>query len=226
MAEHFTTMTDLGMSIAKTIKEARKLTSGEKDMCKLIFKDTINYETVWIYNNKFITRAFGIYGTLSYPKCSSKNDYSIADLRSKRVFIHEMTHIWQYQKGYSVITSGAIMQFFYLNTTLNPYRYDIGHKFNEYNMESQAEILSHYYVLQYIGGEKGTIALGFNRDNPLASDSSFMYLYSAEEGSERRKLLYLVAESFIKSKQDESMLPQSAVTLNNPVGLGHIRMED
>jgi len=60
----------------------------------------------------------------------------------------------------------------------------------------------------------------------FVNNSSFMYLYSAEEGSERRKLLYLVAESFIKSKQDESMLPQSAVTLNNPVGLGHIRMED
>jgi len=224
MFETFTTAKDIGSSIYTTITKPRKLTLGEITMCKKIFGNAIVYDKVLIYNNKFITRAFGILGTLAYPSISIKNDYSLADPRSQAIFIHEMTHIWQYQQGYDVFKIGAIMQGFYLNSKFNPYRYELGYQFTEYNMESQAELLSDYYAIKYIGGENGTIALGFNKKNPLASSSAFLYLYSTKEGIENRRILFAIVESFINSKKDKALLP-SEISLKNPAWLGHIRVE-
>jgi hypothetical protein len=63
-------------------------------------------------------------------------------------FIHEMTHVWQYQKGYPVFKIGLDLQAVMITNNVEPYMYNIMaskldtnnqqilSSFQDYNMES------------------------------------------------------------------------------------------
>jgi len=229
--ELFTTSTEIGISITITIKEARKLTKGEKAMCQSIFGQAIKYEDVYIFHNKFMFRAGSIFGVIIYPDNKKSNDFSIDILAKRTLFIHEMTHAWQFQKGFPVLKAGAEMQLHY-EAGANPYKYDLvppsddRHRanpdkprmiyFRDYNMESQAELLSHYYAITTFKTQKD-IELALNNKN------NYDYLYEVNSGIDigivRRIFLKQIVETFIASPKDKDYLPR------NPYILGYIRAE-
>ena len=57
------------------------------------------------------------------------------------MFIHEMTHIWQYGRHYFVKLSSAWGQ-----TVGDGYAYTPGDSWDDYNVEQQAEIVSRWYA--------------------------------------------------------------------------------
>lgn len=70
-------------------------------------------------------------------------DFSKEPLRAQGFFIHELTHVWQAQKG------GR----FYLPLARHPfcrYRYEIvpGRPFTRYGLEQQAEIVRHIFMAE------------------------------------------------------------------------------
>ncbi len=70
-------------------------------------------------------------------------DFSMEPLWTQGFFIHEMTHVWQTQKG------GR----FYLPLARHPfcrYRYRLvpGRPFHRYGLEQQAEIVRHIFLAQ------------------------------------------------------------------------------
>lgn len=99
----------------------RILTSGEISLARSVFEDTIEYNKVWIHNDSYLsakmqgaTTAMTPDGEMYYPDAVYSPDFSSRPIpgsyetvaRASHLFIHEMTHVWQYQRGYLVKLHG------------------------------------------------------------------------------------------------------------------------
>ncbi|MCJ2918470.1 type IV secretion protein Rhs [Escherichia coli] len=97
----------------------RRMTSGELTLARSIFENTIDYSKVWIHNEKYLPgqgerTAMTPNGEMYYPDAVYSSDYSSQTMPGDRetvagashLFIHEMMHVWQYQKGYAVKLRG------------------------------------------------------------------------------------------------------------------------
>lgn len=127
---------------------SRILTFAERDLAGSVFGDAIDYERVKVHNRKWfwlqprhVTMAPD--GDIWFhPKsglfCS---DFCDAPLHVQGLFIHEMTHVWQRQKG------------IFLALRRHPFcRYDYsikpGWPLDRYGLEQQAEIVRHVFLLR------------------------------------------------------------------------------
>ncbi|WP_370601541.1 PAAR domain-containing protein [Pseudomonas nitroreducens] len=134
--------------------EKRALTPGEIAIARTVFKDSIDYSQVKIHHGGwwlflgFQNTAVTPNGEMYFPKSTDlyKDDFSTTGAgRDKALFMHEMTHVWQYQLGYWVkwhalwVTSRGSAA----------YEYDLkaGGRLSDYNMEQQGEIVSDYYMI-------------------------------------------------------------------------------
>ncbi|EOT1632817.1 type IV secretion protein Rhs, partial [Escherichia coli] len=88
-------------------------------------------------------------GEMYYPDAVYSSDYSSQTMPGDRetvagashLFIHEMMHVWQYQKGYAVKLRG-------LFSWAANYHYDLNlQSFSSYSMEQQASIVADYWLL-------------------------------------------------------------------------------
>lgn len=145
------------------VDNERYLTSGEIEMAKLIFKNSIKYSIVKI-------KCGGLFGVpdktgnamtpagyihLPTEDYKANRDFSLPIVKAtvKHWFIHEMTHVWQYQHGFSPAVSGAAIGLCggYGDRAL-AYNYDLSKeikRFNEYNMEQQGDIVADYFDVIY-----------------------------------------------------------------------------
>ncbi len=129
-------------------KPSRSLTVAEIALARSIFGDAIDYSRVRLVLGKwwpFQPRgsAMAPMGNIHFhPQGGGwSEDFSKEPLHNQGFFIHEMTHVWQAQKG------GR----FYLPLARHPfcrYRYDIvpGRQFSRYGLEQQAEIVRHIFL--------------------------------------------------------------------------------
>lgn len=134
-------------------KAARPLTNGEIAITRLVFGDAIDYSKVAIHDHGYFP--FGLQhrrtavtpnGHMYFPKACFSDDFSTQDLGMQMWFMHEMTHVWQYQLGYWVKTRGA------LRIGLG-YGYTLAHdhRLCHYNMEAQGNLLADYFALKCLG---------------------------------------------------------------------------
>lgn len=64
---------------------------------------------------------------------------------AQHVFLYEMMHVWQHQRGMWVRTRGAF-------SWMADYNYSLDKaNLNEYGMEQQASIVSDYWLLKHYG---------------------------------------------------------------------------
>jgi len=144
--------------------DSRKLTHGEILMARPIFKDSIFYQEVEVYKCGAIP--FQDEKTIITPKnamfCPTgvfQEDFSKSTDTDKEWFIHEMTHVWQYYRGYRrrLVAKGA----FYggisaVSETASKWAYgydavaDKNKTFSEFNMEQQADIICHYFGAKFL----------------------------------------------------------------------------
>lgn len=150
-------------------------------MAKLVFKDSINYSSVWIHNRKFLP--FGLQhndnamcpnGKMYFSPHSFKLDFSAETDREKIWFIHEMVHIWQYQLGYWVkwhglriaLSGGYIGGRVYRidrsdckdGKDRSKDNLDLNKTLPGFNMEQQAVIISEYFGARFLNDQ----ALAYN----------------------------------------------------------------
>jgi hypothetical protein len=128
--------------------ESRPLTPGEIAMCRSIFGDAIDYSRVRLIKGKWWpfqprNAAMAPSGDIWFHPTAGgwATDFSNEPLSRQGFFIHEMTHVWQAQKG------GR----FYLPLMRHPfsrYRYALqpGKAFRRYGLEQQAEIVRHRFL--------------------------------------------------------------------------------
>src|SRR5262245_7327295 len=123
--------------------EVRSLTRGETDLARSVFREAIDYSRVRLIRGKWWpfqprNAAMAPMGHIYFhPKAGGwSDDFSKEPLHRQGVFIHEMTHVWQAQKGGS----------FYLLLMRHPfcrysYKLTPGKPFSRYGIEQQAEIV-------------------------------------------------------------------------------------
>jgi hypothetical protein len=128
--------------------EWRFLTSSEVDLVRSIFNDAIDTSRVRLIRGKwwpFHPRraAMAPMGDIWFHPNGGgwSEDFSHEPLSVQAFFIHEMTHVWQAQKG------GR----FYLPMMRHPfcrydYRLEAGKRFSNYGIEQQAEIVRHRFL--------------------------------------------------------------------------------
>ena len=88
--------------------EWRPLTSGEIALCRSVFPDPLPYDRIRLIDgpraNDFAEAAFRNRNTAITLRCTIYfgarwcGDYSCADEEGRRLFVHEMTHVWQWRR--------------------------------------------------------------------------------------------------------------------------------
>jgi hypothetical protein len=128
--------------------KVRSLTAGEIQLVRSVFGDAVDAARVRLIEGKwwpFQPRrsAMAPMGDIWFHPDGGgwSEDFSKEPLRVQGYFMHEMTHVWQAQKG------GR----FYLPLIRHPfcrYAYDLtpGKPFRQYGVEQQAEIVRHRFL--------------------------------------------------------------------------------
>jgi hypothetical protein len=128
--------------------ERRSLTPGEIQMARSVFGSAIDYSKVRLVKGKwwpFHPRrsAMAPMGNIYFHPDGGgwSDDFSKESLHAQGYFIHELTHVWQTQKG----------GLFYLPLMRHPfckYAYQLvsGRPFDRYGLEQQAEIVRHRFL--------------------------------------------------------------------------------
>ena len=137
------------------MKINRKLTQGEVALSQSIFGNSIDYDRVKIKNyplhiwqpkNVSMAPVGHIYCYKTY-----KNDFSKASLSSQAHFLHEMTHVWQYQNKvkHPVLSAAKDMVKYKFNYNA-AYAYTPSEKkdLTTYNLEQQACIIQDYFLMK------------------------------------------------------------------------------
>ncbi|MCZ7841435.1 type IV secretion protein Rhs [Leclercia adecarboxylata] len=125
----------------------RLLTTGEVELAKSVFRSTIPYHKVWIHHDSYLPFGLQNKNTAMAPNGEIyfrehyREDYSLSVPFYKHMFIHEMVHVWQREKGMNVIGRGLV-------SWAVSYRYVLdGRLLSEYSMEQQAQIISDHFIL-------------------------------------------------------------------------------
>ncbi|MCJ7422014.1 vgr related protein [Sphingomicrobium astaxanthinifaciens] len=136
----------------------RPLTPGEIEMAREMFGAQIDYAAVEIVRKKWIFfQPVGVVmaptGNIHFHPRSERysDDFSKEKLTLQGLFIHEMTHVWQTQRGGK----------WFLPLIRHPfcrYGYELeeGRPFLRYGIEQQAEIVRHRFLADK-GGKPKTI---------------------------------------------------------------------
>ena len=147
----------------------RPLTAGETAMVRSVFQDAIDTTRVRVLRGSFLpfnlqdrNTAMTPRGSLYFMPAQYRIDFSREDAGGKLFFIHEMVHVWQWQLGYNCLWHGLLLALSGGYFRQRAYRYDssvTGTAFNAYNMEQQAELVSHYFGATQLGLSSKTARL-------------------------------------------------------------------
>ena len=136
----------------------RKLTDGEVALARSVFGDAIDYGRVRIARRKWAffqprETVMAPIGKIHFHPDGSRyrDDFAAASLADQALFIHEMTHVWQHQKG------------IFLPLARHPFcRYDYalrpGQPLHRYGIEQQAEIVADAFLLRRGAAVRGDAA--------------------------------------------------------------------
>ena len=128
--------------------ECRRLTAGEIALAKTVFGDAIDYSKIRLFRGKWWPlqprrSAMAPTGDIWFHPDGGgwSEDFAQEPLSRQGFFIHELTHVWQTQKG------GR----YYLPLMRHPfcryaYRVAPGKAFHRYGVEQQAEIVRHRFL--------------------------------------------------------------------------------
>lgn len=138
------------------IFQRRRLSVGEIQLAQSVFHNSIDYQHVRVHHGRLIPilqhahTAMSPFGVMHFPAKLYESDFSQS--RKKHLFIHEMTHVWQYHLGLKLWLDGGILACKGgYGKGLPAYRYD--HYLtkrtllSEFNMEQQADIIADYFIL-------------------------------------------------------------------------------
>lgn len=186
------------------LRLTRPLTPGEIQMAQSIFGDAIDYSLVRVHLGVYdpsrnLASAAG--NVIHYPTDRYSEDFSrgdgldeIVDKIAKRIFIHEMAHVWQYQSGYigtaeynkhaKELWSSHAHELDGLCGCYPAYAYNSEKPkpLWRYSLEQQAELISHYFA--------------------FAKLEDYQY-------ADRQFFLQDVLKDFLRNPRDRNLMPRS-----------------
>jgi len=141
------------------MSNSRHLTTGEIAIARQVFGDSLNYEAVKIHDGAFVFFQPHHSGMTPngeiYAHDCFKADFSQGDANDRAFFIHEMTHVWQYQnKVLNPITEAIKLNFKHKFNYAAAYEFQLDDKkdLTDYNMEQQASIVAEYFQVKEAKG--------------------------------------------------------------------------
>lgn len=91
----------------------RRLTENEVRMAKQVFADSIDFHHIKIYRGIPLipnaNTAIAPNGNIYFPRKHCPDDFTQAGIAYKIWLIHELTHVWQHQRGHKVWLSGLFI---------------------------------------------------------------------------------------------------------------------
>ena len=133
----------------------RALTPGETALARGVFGSAIDYGRAAVVLGKWAffqprETVMAPSGAIHFHPAGSRyrDDFAAGSLADQGLFIHEMTHVWQHQRGIR------------LPLRRHPFcRYDYaikpGWPLHRYGLEQQAEIVRHAFLLRHGGRVAG-----------------------------------------------------------------------
>lgn len=132
---------------------SRPLTAGEIRLAQTVFGNSIDYTTVKVSDSPYVffqpaNAAMAPNGNLYMHNCY-RADYAQTDSYTRSLFIHEMTHVWQFQNG--VLNPVAEAVKLYMKHKFNyaaayDFTLDAKKDLTDYEMEQQASIVEKYFL--------------------------------------------------------------------------------
>jgi len=129
----------------------RLITPGEIRLAKEVFGNTISWNKVWIHHDSYLPFGLQNKNTAMTPdgeiyfREGYRSDFSRAPKYLQHLFIHELSHVWQRERGMSVMFRGLV-------SWMVSYRYILdGRPLRRYPMEQQAQIIADYFLLKKYG---------------------------------------------------------------------------
>jgi hypothetical protein len=170
---------------------SRDMTAGEIVMSKSIFNESVTYSQVKVHNRGWWPLGLqpdnvvmAPNGEMYFKPALFKEDFSVLESDQRRLFIHEMVHVWQYQLGYPVKRKG----WQYWNLTYK-YLLDLDARLRDYDMEQQGEVIADYFSLAVMKIPRAVV-------NPFYKDLQHIPLFEA------------VLADFLKAPSDKNNLPK------------------
>lgn len=128
----------------------RALAPGEVDLARSVFGSALRMETVRLlrlpplFRRAFVPGALAGREWICWPTAIWSDDLSQGPLRRQATLIHELVHVWQAQQGVNLLIAK-------LRAGDGPaayaYRCDPGVEWAHLNIEQQASVIEHRYLL-------------------------------------------------------------------------------
>jgi hypothetical protein len=129
----------------------RRLTAGEARLARQVFGEAVEVARVRIGRGGFGPFAVTLGSRLFLPAHLHCEDFSAADLMLQALFVHELTHVWQFQTRplWTLASwSRAALSGGY-GPQLSAYRYRLPFgDFRRLNLERQASVVEHAFLLR------------------------------------------------------------------------------
>lgn len=124
----------------------RRIGAAELSEAQPIFRGAINYADFWIYKGYWFAlqpdnTAMAPDGNIYFPPPIYKDDFTMT-ISGMALLLHEMTHVWQVQKGVWLI-----MQRLWEGGDYE-YVLDPNKKLQDYKIEEQGSIIEDYYLIK------------------------------------------------------------------------------
>ena len=147
--------TQVAESEGNRVLAFRRLTSGEIAMARSVFGDCIDYDAPKIHDSQYWAgqengQIVTPDGNIWVPKGNRayRDDYSEGTAANKSHFIHEMTHILQFQ--HHVDMARRVIEEKAVGLSYD-YRLEPGKRFEDYGIEQQAAIVEDYHRMAVLG---------------------------------------------------------------------------
>ena len=141
--------------LTRAVNVCRSLTPGEIALARCVFADAIDYGKVRIHGRNYVFWQGANYivtpnGQMYLGRnLRHYSDFSAASLPIQAFFIHEMTHVWQHQRGVNVLWRGIGEQIrHFLGFDQYRYRLEPGKPLTAYKLEQQGEIMRDCFLAQ------------------------------------------------------------------------------
>lgn len=127
-------------------QRTRLLTAGETALARSVFGDSICLDEVQLKTAWWVLRHYAVSpnGNIYFHPDDWIEDFSRASLGKQSWLIHELTHVWQLQRGLKVVRGAVINR-----------RYDYvlvtGKSFFKYGIEQQARMVQDYFTRRQRG---------------------------------------------------------------------------
>lgn len=119
----------------------RTLTVGECALARSVFGESLDLTTIRLCSSRLILKNYAMSpnGSVYFHPDDLVDDFSLLSLELQSWLIHELTHVWQVQRGMKVVRRALLNR---------RYRYVLkdGKTFLQYGIEQQAQMVQDWFL--------------------------------------------------------------------------------